>query len=83
MIRFLNQCTKVLKSASDKDSDDKPMSEEQRTNRILSVVRIIQQFLHRFEGKKPIKPELKFYGYYHQPQPWTVGVVYMAQGQRL
>jgi hypothetical protein len=27
----------------------------------LSVVRIIQQFLHRFEGKKPIKPELKFY----------------------
>ena len=64
MNKFLEKCMKFLKSAT--SESEKPMTDEQKTNKILSIIRIIQQFLHKFEGKKPIKPELKFYNYYQQ-----------------
>ena len=51
--------------------------EEFKTNKVLSVIKVVQLFLHTFEGKKPIKPELKFYGYYQQ-SPWSINVTYLT-----
>lgn len=64
MTKFLKKCLQFLKQATTRSDTEKPMSEDQRTAKILSIIRIIHQFMHKFEGRKPIKPEFKFYGYY-------------------
>jgi hypothetical protein len=47
----------------------------------LSVIQVLAQFLDRYEGIKPVKPELKTLAMnYSHFQPWTVTVICRIDG---
>ena len=59
---FIAKCMTYLKNNSDNSTS------------VLNIVQILSEFLDRFEGKKPIKPEYKSNSW-SQVQTWTINVV--------
>lgn len=48
---------------------------ENSEQKALSVVQTLSEFLDRYEGKRPIKPEMKFSSYYSY-NLWTIQVTF-------
>lgn len=68
MSKFVQRAMEVLTDASNNIKND---NSEQKA---LSVVQALSEFLDRYEGKRPIKPEMKFSSYYSY-NLWTIQVV--------
>ena len=47
MEAFIQRCMSFLKTNSD------------QSNSVLNIIQILSEFLDRYEGKRPIKPEVK------------------------
>ena len=59
MQQFVQKAISVIVEASNN------MDSKRAEQKTLSVVQILSQFLDRYEGKKPIKPDLKFSNFYN------------------
>lgn len=77
MQSFIDRSMSILLEAS--RADQGPSSE--RT--ALNVIQVLSEFLDRYEGRKPVKPELKVAAMQYQHcQPWAIAVTWVSRDAR-
>ena len=74
MEQFIDKSMAMLEETGKEDAS---AAVEQKA---LNVVSLLSSFLDRYEGKKPIKPEMRLP--YSNVQPWTVTVICRKDGNQ-